>query len=527
MSSTQIPIMKVMALRQEGPSPYLFEDIPAVDTQWPSLLKKVIGAFSPVAPASSMVAAAEDVLCKYCKIKDISHIVLLPKKGGLPHQEIFVLESPFQIGRRKDSHLVLTEAGVSGIHAQITRGSDMWAIQDMESVNGTALNGKPLEKSAPHPLKNGDVVSVMQTELLVKIPDPVIRDADVSIGFTDIGPSSGCAVEPGFTEARVCLSGTGHTVALRFDTALVRRWLEALAGVRVEGESVSLPLGDAELGLFEFLLLKYLQGLTSKQEPGKRAGIVLDGLESPAPGSSSATPRITVRLLCRFESVFGEIRAVIPDDGTLETIPSKLGVFASECSGKNRWDWLRAWYGLSFQASVEAGRIDLTAQELESLEPGDVVLLPSGGPVLSPSGAVAGPVRMLFRSSQNMVGEAVLSWEKERGILTFKRFLTIPKLEANMADAPPQPKPGETPVVQPSDLAGKLVQSLPLTMSVELERLTLTLEDLASLTPGQVISLTRSPSEPVTLSVDGRTVGKGQLVKINSEMGVKILSVRK
>jgi len=44
---------------------------------------------------------------------------------------------------------------------------------------------------------------------------------------------------------------------------------------------------------------------------------------------------------------------------------------------------------------------------------------------------------------------------------------------------------------------------------------------------GQVIELSRSPGEPVDLVVDGKRVGKGELVEIDGELGVRILSLVK
>ena len=45
------------------------------------------------------------------------------------------------------------------------------------------------------------------------------------------------------------------------------------------------------------------------------------------------------------------------------------------------------------------------------------------------------------------------------------------------------------------------------------------------LRPGQVIELSRSPGEPVDLVVAGKRIGKGELVEIDGELGVRILSL--
>ncbi len=95
----------------------------------------------------------------------------------------------------------------------------------------------------------------------------------------------------------------------------------------------------------------------------------------------------------------------------------------------------------------------------------------------------------------------------------------------------PPTKPGTEPAPEPAaakpGTAGELVKDLTVTLVVELDRIPLNLEELLRLSPGQVLQLEKTPGDPVDLCVDGRTVGRGQLVRINNELGVKILSIKK
>ena len=51
--------------------------------------------------------------------------------------------------------------------------------------------------------------------------------------------------------------------------------------------------------------------------------------------------------------------------------------------------------------------------------------------------------------------------------------------------------------------------------------------DVMGLRAGQVIELSRAPGEPVDLVVDGKRIGKGELVEIDGELGVRILNLVK
>jgi flagellar motor switch protein FliN len=79
----------------------------------------------------------------------------------------------------------------------------------------------------------------------------------------------------------------------------------------------------------------------------------------------------------------------------------------------------------------------------------------------------------------------------------------------------------------PSPEAAGLLEDITVAMVVELGRVMVSAADVVQLRPGQVIELSRAPGEPVDLVVDGKRVGKGELVEIDGELGVRILSLVK
>ena len=62
-------------------------------------------------------------------------------------------------------------------------------------------------------------------------------------------------------------------------------------------------------------------------------------------------------------------------------------------------------------------------------------------------------------------------------------------------------------------------------MVVEMGRVKVSASDIVGLRPGQVIELSRSPGDAVDLVVDGRRIGRGELVDIEGELGVRILDL--
>lgn len=71
------------------------------------------------------------------------------------------------IGRLAESGICLSDVNVSRAHATFVREGIGWAIQDLDSTNGTFLNGERVERES---LKNGDKIQVGATELIYHEP---------------------------------------------------------------------------------------------------------------------------------------------------------------------------------------------------------------------------------------------------------------------------------------------------------------------------------------------------------------------
>jgi pSer/pThr/pTyr-binding forkhead associated (FHA) protein len=66
------------------------------------------------------------------------------------------------IGRRPDNDIQVDNLGVSGLHAVITTVLNDSVIEDMNSTNGTLVNGQPITK---HMLKDNDVIELGKHKL--------------------------------------------------------------------------------------------------------------------------------------------------------------------------------------------------------------------------------------------------------------------------------------------------------------------------------------------------------------------------
>lgn len=85
---------------------------------------------------------------------------------------------PVTIGRDSDNTIILADAQVSRHHAEIAMQDGRWVIRDLESANGTFVNG--LQIAGPQALDSGNAIQVGQTVFRVELP-PSIADQDTLV----------------------------------------------------------------------------------------------------------------------------------------------------------------------------------------------------------------------------------------------------------------------------------------------------------------------------------------------------------
>ncbi len=98
--------------------------------------------------------------------KDAAYLKLINRKNQLsfPVKEAYSLEHSVTIGRRKDNDIVLRDPYISGYHAKLVLDEEIFFIEDLDSANGTYLNGDRIMDVIK--LKNGDRIKLGQVEFL-------------------------------------------------------------------------------------------------------------------------------------------------------------------------------------------------------------------------------------------------------------------------------------------------------------------------------------------------------------------------
>ena len=87
---------------------------------------------------------------------------LIVSQRGEVIENCFLNESSFTIGSMADNSLCLTAEGISRSHARITSVGNDDILEDLNSTNGTLVNGQPVTR---HILQNDDIVEIADFQI--------------------------------------------------------------------------------------------------------------------------------------------------------------------------------------------------------------------------------------------------------------------------------------------------------------------------------------------------------------------------
>lgn len=143
--------------------------------------------------------------------------VLIAREGQLTSERWTIDTDEFIIGRGSDCHLMLPERQVSRYHTKILHENGRYQLQDLDSKNGTYLNGNPVKGTTT--LQDGDEIQIALCVKLVFV-------------------------------------GTGATLPLTFDMPTRDTNLiidEAQRSVEINGQELDPPLSLAQFRLLQLL----------------------------------------------------------------------------------------------------------------------------------------------------------------------------------------------------------------------------------------------------------------------------------
>jgi flagellar motor switch protein FliM len=323
------------------------------------------------------------------------------------------------------------------------------------------------------------------------------------------------------------------------------------------GEAISLrPLTDIEEGVMTYVILETLKALAPSVDPSLpklRLEGVCRNFEEAVQLLGDEQHLAVVQLKATFGAHTGYLRLFVPQAVlSLANPPADAAVrkarrAADAAAHLRRLSAVKTWL------RAEIGTVQISASELQQIRERDVVLVDN---------LTAQPHKGEGGTAKLKVGAGHHGWLDAEVVVKENRYLAkITGVVTGEGDGPiealdeqepagdggeEKPEPGADESTNPgTDPRGsgrearearvdetlkgsegaELLNDIPLQVAVELARVPISAEEVVALKIGQVIDLNRVAGEPIDLSVNGKIVARGELVEVDGNLGVRVLSL--
>jgi pSer/pThr/pTyr-binding forkhead associated (FHA) protein len=88
---------------------------------------------------------------------------LIPEGGG---EAISLVKPQMLLGRRTSCDIHLSATNISSHHCKFEYGDGQWLLHDLQSTNGTKVNGCRIRSKVIH---SGDQVTIAKTRFVIEI----------------------------------------------------------------------------------------------------------------------------------------------------------------------------------------------------------------------------------------------------------------------------------------------------------------------------------------------------------------------
>lgn len=513
-------------------TPFQFTNLPRVSQERIALSQAMSGCLPGLRWEETFRDIFASTLRKYVRGKRqlMLNFQITSEDAPEPIDKSFpaIEKESFIIGRNPSCEIHLNSRVVSSQHARITMDRGRFFIID-QSVNGTLLNNRQIKPKTPVLLNHGDTISIYPFQIVFTLSQSVSTE-ETHIDFRVEGISEASfedVVKRLSTPTPLLVIGvepSGRRALVEIEHDLITGLTETIFGNEGSGGNRLLrTLSNIETGVIEFLVLRIIRAM-SETMAGYSAitlrleQLLLQGgqsLKHPEAIADPADPVLQLTARLTVADLLSYIRLYLPYRLLQDTSDRQM-------SRDNQLDLLERWLptisSVKTELIAELGEIRLTLQEIASLEPSDIVLLQNVSVHYS-AGQLTGEVKMRLGIQGAGCFSGDIICEKSSVKVILNRFAANPRTQSQQEGVSMSSE--EEGIAQ----SAEFVQSVPVTIVVELGRRSMTISDVTRLRLGQIIDLQRIPSEPVDLTVDGKLIGKGELVDVDGDLGVRILKL--
>ena len=393
--------------------------------------------------------------------------------------------------------------------------------------------------------------------------------------------------------AVIGLAPMHEKILIEFDLRFVYRCIDRMLGSHGLTVDVHRPLTELEQGVFSYLGLKLLKVVQGQLHDPEQVALRFEDLRPDLKSCGDLLRHDdhwwVFSMKMNFDLDVSYLRFLVPV-GLARRVPTARPPPESAWAERQR-ERIRGRMsrltGVFAEGRVEAGRIELMPQDMQALDPGDIIL-PDECHVRLERGEVTGGAFMYVGRGQRAVLHGAVGGigddpADRRLVFEVTHIEEFPMPEPHdPVQAHGEPKHPEdamaeyemNPEVDEAGHEGRsqrddrleedwgfddenseeddgyaeegyaeeevsvddadnlveaepLLGDIPVAVVIELGRVQLSADEVIRLRPGQLLELGRAPTDPVDLVVNGRLLAKGELVEIEGALGVKILNLVK
>ncbi|MBK7860058.1 MAG: type III secretion system cytoplasmic ring protein SctQ [Archangiaceae bacterium] len=332
---------------------------------------------------------------------------------------------------------------------------------------------------------------------------------------------------------------------LEIELSLAHAAIDMLLGGA--GEAISpRPLTDIEEGVMTYVILETLKALAPSIDPALpklRYEGVCRNFEEAVQLMGDEQYVAVVQLKANFGSHSGYLRLFVPQAVlSLANPPGDAAVRRARRAADakahiTRLSAVKTWL------RAEIGTVQISAEELQQIRERDVVLVDNL--TAQPHKGEGGTARLKVGAGLHgwLEAEVVVQNDQYQAKITalttgegegpVEALEELQDDDKSVAGADESTNPGTDPRGREAKVdetlkgseGAELLNDIPLQVAVELARVPISAEEVVALKVGQVIDLNRVAGEPIDLSVNGKIVARGELVEVDGNLGVRVLSL--
>jgi flagellar motor switch protein FliM len=402
---------------------------------------------------------------------------------------------------------------------------------------------KNLEWMLPNVRATGEVSSAVKGRLQEMLEEKV----SLQVEYAHVVPMSQLQHYVGETTFLAVLTPQPNKTRglLEVELGLAHHAIDMLLGGA--GDAVALrPLTDIEEGVMTYLIIETLKALSPSLD-ASLPKLRIEGVVRGFGDIQGLIPETENLAVVQLKAVFGPhsgyVRLVIPEDVLSTANPPTDAAVRRARRAADAEAHLTRLSNVKTWVRAEIGMIEIAAAELAQLRERDVVLVDQLS--CRPDQGEGGSARLKvgWGRAGHLEAEIVVEdgqfLAKVTGINLGSP--SPPGQQDEVDDPPPEEgadgEDGDESTT-PGSLRGRndvddaqgaggadLMNDIPLQIAVELGRVGTTAEEVVALKVGHVFDLNRVAGEPLDLSVNGKVVARGELVEIDGNLGVRILSL--